>query len=105
MAKKPKKYSVLVRASVSENSIVEDVRAAIRREVGMGDEISFRWTPAKPPMSLIDRQWQATGDTIVADLQGKYPGLVVKRQEIKAHYTKQLTVFRVFLTTRIKKPA
>jgi hypothetical protein len=52
-------------------------------------------------MSLRAQQWQATGDTIVDALQAKYPRLVVKRQEIGAHFTKELTVFRAFLTKRI----
>jgi hypothetical protein len=45
------------------------------------------------------------GGAIVDDLRRKYPGLVVKRQEIAAHHAKQLTSFRVFLTNRITKPA
>jgi hypothetical protein len=78
-----------------------DVRAAIKREVSMGGETNFHWVPAEPPMSLRAQQWQATGDTIVDALQAKYPRLVVKRQEIGAHFTKELTVFRAFLTKRI----
>jgi hypothetical protein len=98
---KTKTFSIHIVASVSENSVIGDVRAAIKREVSMGGETNFRWVPAEPPMSLRAQQWQATGDTIVDALQAKYPRLVVKRQEIGAHFTKELTVFRAFLTKRI----
>jgi hypothetical protein len=98
---KTKTFSVHIVASVSENSVIGDVRAAIKREVSMGGETNFRWVPAEPPMSLRAQQWQATGDTIVDALQAKYPRLVVKRQEIGVHFTKELTVFRAFLTKRI----
>jgi hypothetical protein len=98
---KTKTFSVHIVVSVSENSVIGDVRAAIKREVSMGGETNFRWVPAEPPMSLRAQQWQATGDTIVDALQAKYPRLVVKRQEIGAHFTKELTVFRAFLTKRI----
>jgi hypothetical protein len=98
---KTKTFSVHIVVSVSENSVIGDVRAAIKREVSMGGETNFRWVPAEPPMSLRAQQWQATGDTIVDALQAKYPRLVVKRQEIGVHFTKELTVFRAFLTKRI----
>lgn len=102
MAKaKTKRFSVVVLATVSENSVIRDVRAAIKRQVSLGGETNFRWVPAEPPMSLRPQQWQATGDIIVDALQGKYPKLVVKRQEIGAHFKKELTVFRAFLTKRI----
>jgi hypothetical protein len=102
MAKaKAKKHLVLVVASVSENSVIRDVRAAIKREVSIGGETNFHWVPAEPPMILDQQRWRATGDAIVDNLQGKYPNLVVKRQEIAAHHKKELTVFREFLTKRI----
>ena len=98
-----KKYKVSILASLSKSDIIEDVRKAICREVAIGRECNFRWTPSMDPMNLEPGQWRATGSTIVADLQSKYPRLVVKRQEIEAHYSKQLTVFRGFLTGRITK--
>ena len=70
---KTKTFSVHIVASVSENSVIGDVRAAIKREVSMGGETNFRWVPAEPPMSLRAQQWQATGDTVVDALQAKYP--------------------------------
>jgi hypothetical protein len=96
-----KKYSVLVMAEVTKDEVVADVRIAICRRVRKGNECNFRWTPAKEPMKLESGQWRATGGAIVDNLQEKYPRLVVKRQEITAHYTKQLTAFREFLTRRI----
>jgi hypothetical protein len=100
---KVKRYMVLVVAPVSENSIVKNVREAIRREVAMGGEFNTRWIPAEPPMALRAQQWQATGGAIVDALRGIYPNLVVKRQEVGAHFKKELTVFRKFLTDRLKK--
>jgi hypothetical protein len=55
-------------------------------------------------MSLRKNQWQAMGEAIVDYLDNDYP-LAVKRQEISAHYQKELTVFRQLLTERIKKPS
>ena len=98
---KDKTFTILILAGVSESEVIRDVRAAICREVSIGGECNFRWVPAEPPMALRVQQWQATGDAIVDDLQGKYPKLVVKRQEIGAHYKKELTAFREFLTKRI----
>jgi hypothetical protein len=98
---RPKTYTLLVLATLSENDVIRDVRAAIKREVSLGGETNFRWVPADPPMALRSQQWQATGDAIVDNLQRKYPKLVVKRQEIGAHYKKELTSFREFLTKRI----
>ena len=97
----PRTYTILVFAKVSENDVIRNVRAAIKREVSLGGETNFRWVPADPPMALRPQQWQATGDAIVDALQGRYPRLVVKRQEIAAHHKKELTVFRAFLTKRI----
>jgi hypothetical protein len=69
---------VLVLAKVTQTSVIEDAS---------------------------EHKRQAMGGAIVDDLRRKYPGLVVKRQEIAAHHAKQLTSFRVFLTNRITKPA
>jgi hypothetical protein len=100
-----KTYTVLMVAEVSDNAIRETVRKAICDEVSIGGECNFRWTPSKSPMNLDPGQWRATGSAIVDDLQSTYPRLVVKRQEVNAHYAKQLTVFRGFLTERIKQSA
>lgn len=91
--------------AVPSNSIVEDVRNAICREVSIGPECNFRWTPSLEPMGLSKSRWQATGGAIVDDLRRKYPLLAVKRLEIAAYHTKQLTAFRAFLSGRIAKPA
>jgi hypothetical protein len=103
MAKaKTKKFTIVVRASVSENTVAKNVRDAIRREVAMAGEFNTRWIPAEPPMKLTASEWNATGGAIVAALKElHYPNLVVNRQEITKHHKKELTVFRAFLTKRI----
>jgi len=101
---KTKTYTVLMVAEVSENAIKKNVRKAICDEVSIGGECNFRWIPSKD-LKLDLQQWRATGSAIVDDLQSTYPRLVVKRQEVAAHYAKQLTVFREFLTERVKKSA
>jgi hypothetical protein len=45
---KTKTFSVHIVVSVSENSVIGDVRAAIKREVSMGGETNFRWARLNP---------------------------------------------------------